>query len=74
MTPEHALRQLAERYDDGDGEAAALAEEAVRRLAWRRRRGGKVCGGCKAGKPLADFGVDNREADGLHRLCRDCRK
>ena len=60
------------RYDDGDGEAERLAADVVRRLEARRSRG-KVCGRCEERKPVRAFGVDSRELDGLHRLCRVCR-
>lgn len=60
------------RYDDCDGEAARLAADVERRLAaWRAR--GKVCACCGEAKPVRAFGVDSRELDGLHRLCRVCR-
>lgn len=71
-TPDDAVRAVAARYDDGAGEGAALAEEALARLAALRGRG-KECGGCGERKPVSAFGMDSRERDGLHRHCRVCR-
>ena len=72
MSAEHVIRALAEKYDDGDGEASALAADAMRRLAWRRRRGGKVCAACGEAKALSEFGPDDRKPDGLDPRCRPC--
>ncbi len=73
MTPEDALLSLTAKYDDGNDEGAKLASEALRRLEWRRRRGGKVCSRCSEGKPLAAFGADSSRDDGLAFYCRACR-
>lgn len=67
------IGEIAARYDDGNGEGAALHAAALRRLAWRARRGGKTCSTCSRLLPLADFGRDSRESDGLFRVCRACR-
>lgn len=32
----------------------------------------KRCSCCKQEKPLSDFGVDNRNKDGIHRVCKVC--
>jgi hypothetical protein len=72
MTPEDALLSLTAKYDDGNDEGAKLASEALRRLEWRRRRGGKVCSRCADAKPLEAFGPDARKGDGLDDRCRQC--
>lgn len=72
MTPEHALRALTARYDDGDGEGAQLAEQALARLAWRLRRGGKDCSQCGEALPLDAFAPRMDAPDGLRGICRAC--
>lgn len=73
MSPEERIRLVAARYDGDDDEARRLGDEALQRLAWRKRRSGKECARCGERKPLSAFGRDTRERDGLHRLCRGCR-
>lgn len=68
------LAEVTARYDGPDHEAERLLEQALARRAWRLRRSGKGCARCRETKPLAAFGADARERDGLHRVCRRCRR
>lgn len=62
------------RYDDGDDEGARLAADVARRLAYRRRHGGKLCGACGVPHPISAFGPDARTRDGLRSMCRESRR
>lgn len=66
------LREVCDRYDDGDGEAERLFQVTARSLERRIARSGRTCGSCKQRKPLSEFSVDARESDGLRRYCRAC--
>ena len=67
------LADITSSYDDGDGEGETLHLAALRRLAWRRTHGGKVCSSCKRALQLDAFQADGRESDGKRRVCRECR-
>lgn len=69
---EARLRAVAEKYDDGNGEADALVRDALRRIEYRKRHGFKVCSRCNEKKPVADFGPDGSKRDGLASRCRAC--
>ena len=71
-TVEDRVAAVCARYDGPDNEAARLAEDALRRLAWRKRRGGKGCPTCAETKPVSAFGPDVRKPDGLDPRCRAC--
>lgn len=71
-SPADRLARGAAKYDGGNGEAHALTEQALVRLAWRLRRSGKHCSRCDTEKPIGDFSRDSREKDGLRRYCRKC--
>ena len=71
-TPAERLAHVAAKYDGENGEAHALTEQALARLAWRLRRSGKHCSRCDTEKPIDDFSRDSREKDGLRRYCREC--
>lgn len=73
MSAEEAIRAVAQRYDGDAGEAMQLAEDALRRLDWRARRGRKECATCHEDKPVAAFTLDSSRADGLTPQCRECR-
>jgi hypothetical protein len=70
VTPEELVRATADRYD----ESGRLAEEALRKLAYRLARSGKTCSSCGATKILGAFGRDSTRSDGLKIACRDCRR
>jgi hypothetical protein len=72
LTVEDRVAAVCARYDGEDDEAARLAEAALRRLDWRRRRGGKECSRCGAVLPVSAFGPDLRRPDGLRYVCRPC--
>lgn len=69
---EDRLAEVTARYDDEDGEAARLLEQALARLAWRKRRGGKECSACGETRPVSEFGPDGSRRDGLAHRCRAC--
>lgn len=73
MNFEDRLREAAARYADSPEEIERLVASAKERLKWRIRRGHKVCSRCHEAKHVAAFGMDSRERDGLHRVCRRCR-
>jgi hypothetical protein len=66
------LARLAARYDSGNGEGEALTEEALERLAYRRRHSGKTCRTCREDKPMSAFSPDGARPDGLSPRCRSC--
>lgn len=68
-SPEAAIAEIAAKYD---GEAEALRAAALRRLAWRTRRGGKECSRCHETKPVGSFSSDSRRPDGLAYACLSC--
>ncbi|WGH20353.1 hypothetical protein SEA_MAGUCO_61 [Arthrobacter phage MaGuCo] len=70
--PADLIARISARYDGGDGEAARLTAEALARLAWRKRRGGKVCVRCGQARQVGDFARDSRRPDGLAYACRSC--
>jgi hypothetical protein len=72
VSVEDRIAAVCARYDGSDDEAARLTDATLRRLAWRRRRGGKLCASCAAGLPLSAFGPDLRRPDGLRYACRPC--
>jgi hypothetical protein len=72
MTPEERLAEAASKFESGNGEAAAVVYEAMARLAYRRRNGGKQCSSCREVKPLSAYGRDADRADGLAHRCRAC--
>lgn len=65
---------VAARYDGDEEEARQLYESVLQRIAWRARRGHKVCARCKAAKAPSAFGQDSPRPDGLSVYCRDCKK
>ena len=67
-SPEDAIEATAGQYDA----TGLLGEQALRRLAWRKARSGRVCVSCGLEKALTEFGPDLRETDALDRRCRDC--
>ncbi|WGH21419.1 HNH endonuclease [Arthrobacter phage Emotion] len=69
---EDLIRHVAAKYDDGNGEGERLADAALRRLEWRKERGGRVCPKCGETKPVSEFGVDARKPDGLDPRCKAC--
>jgi hypothetical protein len=66
------LARLAARYDSGNGEGEALTNEALERLAYRRRHSGKTCAVCGEDRPLSAFTTDARKPDGLGLRCNSC--
>lgn len=68
MTTEERITALANSYD-GEG---LLAEQVLRKLAWRRARSGKDCANCGEVKQIGDFGRDLRKPDGLEDRCKAC--
>lgn len=72
-TPAERLARVASKYGGANGEAHALTEQALARLASRIRRSGKHCSRCcDTEKPIGGFSRDSREKDGLRRYCREC--
>lgn len=69
IAPEELVSNTANRWD----KSGLLADQALARLAWRRARSGKICSTCAEAKPLAAFGRDSRERDGLNRACKLCK-
>lgn len=69
---EQRIAEAVARVTDGD-DAGKLYDQALARLAYRRRHSGKTCSSCRAALPLSAFGVNSREADGLNRVCKPCR-
>jgi hypothetical protein len=69
---EDRVAAVTARYDGPDNEAARLTADALRRLEWRRRRGGKVCPACGEAKPVSAFGPRTDAPDGLRSACRPC--
>lgn len=69
-SPAALVAEVANEYD----EEGLLAEQALRRLAWRLARSGKACARCGETKPLGAFGVDVAHRDGLTSRCRACRQ
>lgn len=67
------LHDLAQDYADGT-DPDALAASVRARLAWRIRRGFRVCTACRKRLPVRDFGLDASRRDGLSVVCRACRK
>lgn len=70
----HLQTVIAARSDGDVEEAAQMLANVRRRLAWRERRGHKVCERCKEAKKPSEFGLHSREPDGLRRECRQCRQ
>ncbi|QNO12727.1 hypothetical protein SEA_SNEK_67 [Arthrobacter phage Snek] len=69
---EQRIARAVARVTDGD-DAGKLYDQVLGRLAYRRRHSGKTCSSCREVKPLSAFGVNAREADGLNRVCKQCR-
>lgn len=65
---------VALRYPDDHEEARQVLDSTLRRLAWRRRRGYKVCSSCHERKPVAAFGRDIGRPDGLRHRCALCER
>jgi hypothetical protein len=68
------LSLVAQRYDGDEEEARQAYESALRRVAWRKGRGYKVCSSCQERLSPSEFGVDSTNPDGLRRVCRRCRR
>lgn len=62
------LERSAQRYKN------RTDEEVVEDRNRLRPDGVKECNTCKVTKPLKDFGVNRRVADGLNTQCKDCIK
>ncbi len=74
MSPEDRVRLVAARYDGDDDEVRLLEANALRRLEYRRRRGGKECPRCEETKPVSAFRRHSGKSDGLYAVCRDCER
>jgi hypothetical protein len=72
VTAAARIAEAVAEYDGGNGEASSLAEAALRRLSWRKARGGKECSRCEETKPVSEFAADGRRPDGLAYSCRSC--
>lgn len=70
-SPEQRLAEIVARVADGE-EAGKLHEQALARLAYRRRHSGKTCSSCHSEKPLSAFGPDGARPDGFSHRCRAC--
>jgi hypothetical protein len=68
------LSLVAQRYDGDEEEARQVYESALRRVAWRKGRGFKVCPRCGEALKPTEFGMDASRSDGLHNVCRRCRR
>lgn len=66
------LAAIAAKYADDPEDAEALTNEALSRLAYRRKGAGKVCSRCGELRPMSAFGPDGTRPDGLAHRCRDC--
>lgn len=70
----HLQTIIAARADGDPEEAAQMLASVRRRIEWRERRGFKTCAACKEDKKPSAFGVDAYRSDGLHNICRKCRR
>lgn len=68
------LLSIAAQRADGEEEAHLAYTAALRRLAWRKGRGFKVCDRCKRPLKPSEFGRRSRSADGLDRSCLPCER
>lgn len=70
---EGRLYEAARSIGLDEDEAERATADALRRLDWRLRRGGKECVTCRKTKTVGEFGLDSSRRDGLHNSCRACR-